>query len=109
MSYAERARRFLAERADQTANPITLDEINEINEINEKREERSAVAMIDRVEPTTRPLPPNADDWDQGMRAAFTPILHIPPPGCLGPRVCCRIGPCERHAAGRPCLVTEGA
>lgn len=45
--------------------------------------------------------------WDD--RGTAAPVRHLPPRGCLAPRVCSRIGPCERRDAGRPCLVGEGA
>jgi hypothetical protein len=32
----------------------------------------------------------------------------LPAPGCLTPGVCARLGPCDRHAAGQPCQITNG-
>lgn len=51
----------------------------------------------------TDPCAPGSDDCAPDGSA---PILHLPPRDCLGPRVCARLGPCQRHAAGAPCLVT---
>ena len=61
-------------------------------------------------DPTTTPRSADADGWDRGTRAAYAPILLLPPRGCLGPIVCARLGRCERADAGRPCRVDgEGA
>ena len=49
------------------------------------------------------PVEAAADGWDREMRAAFAPIRHDPPPGCIAATVCGRIGPCDRHRAGRSC------
>ena len=89
MSYAARASRFLADRRDPEA-AGALD-----RERSEKSEERSVA-------------PPATDDgWANEMRSASAAALHLPPTGCLGPRVCSRIGVCDRHAAGRPCEVAS--
>ncbi len=48
---------------------------------------------------------PPAVWWDDRVPEGSAPVLHLPPRACLGPRICARIGACERHAAGRPCLV----
>ncbi len=53
------------------------------------------------------PLQADADAFDRNVRASYAPVLHLPPPGCLGPRVCARIGPCERHAASASCEVAS--
>jgi hypothetical protein len=47
--------------------------------------------------------------WDAALARSYAPVLRLPPAGCLGPRVCSVVGPCDRHAAGRPCLVGEVA
>ena len=44
-----------------------------------------------------------AGGWTGAMRAAFAPLVHTPPAGCIAPAVCGRIGRCDRTAAGRPC------
>ena len=79
-SYAERARRFLAERARAA----------------DSGREESEQSEESRVEPW----------WDDVVPAGSAPILHLPPRGCIAPIACSRLGPCERQAAGRPCLVT---
>ncbi len=43
--------------------------------------------------------------WNDTVPEGSAPVLHLPPRGCLGPRVCARLGPCDRHAAGTPCRV----
>jgi hypothetical protein len=40
--------------------------------------------------------------------AGSAPIRYLPPAGCLGRRICARLGPCDRHAKGTPCSVTTG-
>ncbi len=44
--------------------------------------------------------------WDDTNFASSTPIRHLPPRECITPRACSRLGPCDRHPAGNPCLVT---
>ena len=83
MSYAERAARFLAHRRGGVA--TTEPEREE----SERSEERAGPAGV---------------WWDDRMPAGSAPILCLPPAGCIAPRACARLGPCERHAAGRPCL-----
>ena len=90
MSYAERARRFLAEGH---AASLMIESADERNEGNEQR--------LDAV-----PMEPHAIWWTDRVPAGSSPILYLPPRGCLGPRVCSRIGPCERHLAGNPCEIT---
>ncbi len=90
MSYAERARRFLAEGYTATATIASADEINAVNE-----------QRVDAVEMEPIPI-----WWIDRVPAGSSPILYLPPQGCLGPRVCSRIGPCERHLAGNPCEIT---
>lgn len=45
--------------------------------------------------------------WDDRVPADSSPILHLPPRECIGPKVCSRIGFCERHAADNPCRVAS--
>ncbi len=44
--------------------------------------------------------------WFAEMRRAMAPGVHEPPPGCSVKLTCSRLGPCERHATSRPCLVS---
>lgn len=46
-----------------------------------------------------------AADWWADSPAAVAPIVWTPPRECCGPVACSRIGPCDRHAAGRPCRI----
>ena len=88
MSHAARATRFLAEGRRELVNPEGPCEGSEESE--------------ERVGPD----PPD-DEWTALTRAAYAPVLHLPPEGCLGPRACARLGPCPRHAAGAPCEVVS--
>ena len=81
-SYAERARRFLAERTRAADSG---------REESEQSEERAGGP----VEPW----------WDDIVPAGSAPILHLPPREGVAPIACSRLGPCERHRAGRPCHV----
>ncbi len=46
-----------------------------------------------------------ADGWtDDAIFTSAAPIRRLPRE-CIGPRVCSRLGPCERHVAGNPCQV----
>ncbi len=81
-SYAERARRFLSDRAGSEADGERSEE-----------SEVSGVAVMGEAR------------WQDRMPAGSAPILHLPPRVCIGPSACARLGPCERHVAGRPCLV----
>ncbi len=45
------------------------------------------------------------DTWWAEMRRAMASTAYDAPPGCSVTLACSRLGPCERHAAGRPCLV----
>ena len=111
VNYAERARRFLAtlphpaEGADRC------------------REKRSALSGAEAPTPAGgtdtgrekseqseespgRGAPPDpAAIWWKDSPAATAPISWIPPRECVGPVACARLGPCVRHAAGRPCRV----
>lgn len=89
MSYAERARRFLAEGHTATA---TIAPENERNEGNVQTFGADS----------TKPIP---IWWTDRVPAGSSAIRYLPPRRCLGPRVCSRIGPCERHLAGSPCEV----
>ena len=91
MSYAERARRFLAEGHSSTA---TIESADERNAVNEQR--------VDAVE-----MEPHSIWWSDRVPAASSAIRYLPPRGCLGPQVCSRIGPCERHRAGTPCEIAR--
>jgi len=107
MSYVEQARHYLAQR-EGTATLIERErEKSEISEISPPRREESARTLCERSE--IRGKPDDVDDWLREMRASYAPILHVPPAGCLGPRACSRLGPCDRHAAGSPCLVNGAA
>ena len=98
-SYAERARRFRAERA-RAEDPG--------REESDKSEERGADGNGGVWWDDPILAPPSDDGWLREVRASYAPILHLPPRGCLGPSVCSRVGPCDRHAAGRPCDVGGG-
>ena len=58
-------------------------------------------------DPAVAPPRPGADGWDRQTRASFSPILWLPPRRCLGPRLCSRLGPCERSRGGLPCRADE--
>lgn len=121
-SFAERARRFLAERDDRTQGS------NETNEQNEKMAEDAAAASIPKTHlpPAAGGASPAADAepgavvdlaavwWDDpGLtstaeypgQATYAPILLLPPRTCNGPTACSRLGLCERRRMGRPCGV----
>ena len=97
MSYAARARRFLA---DRSAPSVVATYGCERSERSEERGDACDPALIWWADPARSPLPPTADDWDREMRDAYAPIVHLPPRGCLAPRVCSRGGPCDRSRAG---------
>jgi hypothetical protein len=113
MSYAARATRFLAERRGLVplptpgcdgrevppgADPAVGYEINEINE-----ESPPVADGVWRPDPTPALPPADADDWDRATHAAYAPVLRLPPRGCLGPRVCARLGVCARARSGGSC------
>jgi len=75
MTYAARAKRFLAERS--TLDPVTCEK----SEISEKRAEAASRAI---ATPTT-----SASD------------KFMPPEDCLGPIVCRVLGPCD-NPCGQP-------
>ena len=88
MSYADLARRFLAARQEETNAERSPDEINEGNE------ERAGLRAPAEAPTVWWRDPPG-----------LAPILVMPPRPCIAPIACSRLGPCDRHAAGRPCLV----
>ncbi len=90
MTYADHARRFLETRPPAVEMPAVA------NEINEENEQRGSLDD------------PDIAVWWKDSPAASAPIAWSPPPACCGPIACSRLGPCERHAAGRPCRL-EGA
>ena len=98
MSYAARARRFVADRSAPSAVASSGCEISERSEESGDAPDPSLVWWAD---PTRSPLPPDVDDWDRALRDAYSPIVHLPPRGCLAPRVCSRLGPCGRGRTGR--------
>ena len=145
-SYAERARRFLAERAaipnterersegsEESRGPAALLSHLSLSsrpepdggvsatvatggERSEESEESPVLGALVRTDRAVREKSEGCEEraatarsesaavwWDD--RGAEAPVRHAPPRGCLGPRVCARLGPCDRHAAGRPCLV----
>lgn len=44
--------------------------------------------------------------WFAEVRRAMAPEVHEPPPSCSIKLTCSRLGPCERYATSRPCLVS---
>lgn len=106
-SFAERARQYLAEGCDKKIPDGEISELSEISRVANEMSSSPAPSGVWWADPTTRPLPADADEWDKGMRESFSPIVHLPLRGCLGPTVCSRVGPCVRHATGRPCEVTS--
>ncbi|MDP9364974.1 MAG: PLATZ transcription factor family protein [Chloroflexota bacterium] len=109
MSYAARAARLLAERRGLTPFPESAPSAAPETgcEVSEECEESPTSGVVWWPDPTLRQLPDGADGWNMGVREAFAPILHFPPPGCVGPVACARLGPCDRHAAGAPCRVAD--
>ena len=103
MSYAVRANRLLAERRGTAP-----ESGGEKSEISEKSPDAGPVNVW-WAEPTLRPVPDGADGWGRAVRAAFAPVLMLPPRGCLAPVACSRLGFCDRRAAGRSCTEEEGA
>jgi hypothetical protein len=85
MSYAARAVRFLSDRLPDEMSSTTHCDISEISE-------KSPLQQSPAVW------------WDDRVPEGSVPILHLPPRNCHAPRVCSRLGPCERHAGGAPCL-----
>ena len=108
MSYAQRAARFLAERGNPPpAVGLPREESEESEETPLPLATRDA-AVLDALDDDLAAAAAADDGWTAPMRAAFAPVLHMPPEGCIGPRACSRLGPCERHARGEPCE-TEAA
>ncbi len=91
MSYMDRAIQFLQDLQQVHDRAEVGDEINETNEINPP-----AVEVLD-----------GDVWWDEANFASSAPIRHLPPQECFAPRACSRLGPCDRHLAGNPCLVTR--
>ncbi len=121
-SYAERARRFLAERAGVTDGGCERSE--ESDESLPRPDLLSLSSLLSQPESgatsltdskTGREESDKSDQrgdaptedvwWDDRVPMGSAPILCLLPRSCIAPRACARLGPCERHAAGNPCLV----
>ena len=48
----------------------------------------------------TPPPSPASVWWDDTMPAGSVPVRLIPPRGCIAPRICARLGECDRFLAG---------
>ena len=103
MSYADRAKRFLADRQRSASSPRPGHEINEGNEERPSPAGAPAAAAGLGASPGGNGVAPEAVWWDDRGATGATPVLHLPPRGCIGPRACSRLGPCVRHVAGAPC------
>ncbi len=121
-SYAERARRFLAERAGVTDGGC--ERSDKSDESLPRPHLSSLSSLLSQPESgTTSPTqtgmgreesdksdergdaPTEGVWWDDRVPTGSAPILCLPPRTCFVPRACARLGPCERHVAGAPCLV----
>ena len=81
-SLLERAKRFMQPAVLPDVDADTRDERNESDELSQSA----------------------ALTGDIGPNAA---AKHTPPDGCIASRTACPVlGPCDRHVAGSPCLVT---
>ena len=94
-------------RVDAPEGVLSSDELDRLRALKADLLAALADSGVAWDDPTSRPLPPDADDWDRGMRASYGAILHLPPRGCIAPIACSRLGPCERHAGGRSCEVAS--
>jgi len=84
-----------------------------------KREVLAALAIEWQMRPDEEPCDQPQDEevgrstadaeWESALARSYSPILYMPPHGCLGPRACSRIGVCDRYAEGRPCAAEEVA
>jgi hypothetical protein len=71
-----------------------------------------AKAALKPVEPVTREI---HTPYEINERNELSPLAdigsnvvgtHTPPHGCIASRFACPVlGPCDRHVAGRPCLI----
>ena len=71
-----------------------------------ERLKASSAAVVFLLQ-ATEPEQPITVWWDDAAFASSAPISYQPPRECIAPRFCSRIGPCDRHPAGTPCLVTR--
>ncbi len=92
MGYADRARRFLAQRQPSAHLEIL---------------ESTQVVSAERE--TTGHVKPDVTVWWTDSPEAVAPILHLPPPTCIAPIACSRLVLCERHLSGAPCLIRQSA
>ncbi len=123
-SYAERARRFLAERAggtdrgcersDKSDKSLPSLQLSSLCSLLSHPESVSsalaeqAASYEQRDESDQRgDAPIEGVWWDDQKLVGLAPILCLPPRTCIAPRACARLGPCERHAAGVLCLVRQ--
>ncbi len=121
-SYAERARRFLAERAgvtdggcersDQSDESLPRPHLSSLSSLLSQPESdegtltelKTGCEESDESEQGSD-APIEGVWWDDRVPTGSAPILCLPPRTCIAPRACARLGPCERHEAGAPCLV----
>jgi len=117
-SYADRARRFLAEQSAATDGGG--DESDQSDESPPDRDLSSLTSLSSPPEAGTPSptgsgvegeesdqsgeTPTEAVWWDDRVPVGSAPILCLPPPPCIAPRACARLGPCARHVAGASCL-----
>lgn len=120
-SYADRARRFLAEqsrvtegggdesdRSDESPPDRALSSLSSLSSPPQSGNPSPTPFGVEGDEREDRDqggdAPTEAVWWDDGMPAGSASIFCLPPPPCIAPRACARLGPCARHVAGASCL-----
>ena len=63
------------------------------------------IAVLEALNAPRVTVDPTAVWWDDHVPGGSSAIRYVPPRECIGPRVCSRVGVCDRHASGAPCLI----
>ncbi len=62
-------------------------------------------AVIEALRAPQVIVDPAAVGWDDRVPDGSSVIRYLPPRECIGPRVCARVGVCDRRGRGEPCEV----
>ncbi len=113
-SYAEQARRFLAERAgvagarcDESDGRLRRPDLSSLSSQPDSGSSAPAeqAASCEQSDESDERVSGDGVWWDDRVPASSAPVFYLPPRTCLGPRICARVGPCERHKEGEPCEI----
>ena len=122
MSYAERARRFLAERAavidggcersDKSDESLPRPDLSSLSSLSSQPDSGSSAsaeqaASCEQSDESDErgDAPTEGVWWDDQVSTGSAPILCLPPRTCIAPRACARLGPCERQERGESCEI----